>query len=232
MLVRPRRGRRRRRYGIVWKGIERRGKRRVVALKKCFNAFASGSDAQRTRGGRAAYVSPVIPEKTGRRGAAAAFERRRVAAPPRPPRGYAAGTASRARAFRGIRADIPAFVQPTTQRVGGAPRRYREVSYLLKLRGHVNVVQLRHVIRSKHGLDVYLVFERAAASQSLGGDATPGSDRRSNFRCLRRLSQRRPLAQRDGGSFRRAGTWRRTSTRSSGRICWKMCTRSTSSTSC
>mmetsp|Transcript_8408 Transcript_8408/g.25263 ORF Transcript_8408/g.25263 Transcript_8408/m.25263 type:complete len:449 (-) Transcript_8408:226-1572(-) len=71
-------------YGIVWKGIERRGKRRVVALKKCFNAFASSSDAQRI---------------------------------------------------------------------------YREVSYLLKLRGHVNVVQLRHVIRAKHDLDVYLVFE-------------------------------------------------------------------------
>lgn len=71
-------------YGIVWKGIERRGKRRVVALKKCFDAFASSSDARRT---------------------------------------------------------------------------YREASYLLKLRGHVNVVALRHVIQSKHGNDVYLVFE-------------------------------------------------------------------------
>lgn len=71
-------------YGIVWKGIERRGKRRVVALKKCFNAFASSSDSQRT---------------------------------------------------------------------------YREISYLLKLRGHVNVVMLRHVIRAKHDLDIYLVFE-------------------------------------------------------------------------
>ena len=71
-------------YGIVWKGIERRGKRRVVALKKCFNAFASSSDSQRT---------------------------------------------------------------------------YREISYLLKLRGHVNVITLRHVIRAKHDLDIYLVFE-------------------------------------------------------------------------
>ena len=70
----------------MWKGIERRGKRRVVALKKCFNAFASSSDSQRT---------------------------------------------------------------------------YREISYLLKLRGHVNVVTLRHVIRAKHDLDIYLVFESA-----------------------------------------------------------------------
>ena len=32
----------------MWKGVERRGRnRRVVALKKCFNAFASSSDAQR-----------------------------------------------------------------------------------------------------------------------------------------------------------------------------------------
>ncbi|KAJ8610588.1 hypothetical protein CTAYLR_007149 [Chrysophaeum taylorii] len=34
-------------YGIVWKGIERR-RGHVVALKKCVNAFASSSDAQRT----------------------------------------------------------------------------------------------------------------------------------------------------------------------------------------
>ena len=71
-------------YGIVWKGVERRGKRRVVALKKCFDAFASSSDARRT---------------------------------------------------------------------------YREASYLLRLRGHVNIVALRHVIESKSGNDVYLVFE-------------------------------------------------------------------------
>ena len=71
-------------YGIVWKGVERRGKRRVVALKKCFDAFASSSDARRT---------------------------------------------------------------------------YREASYLLRLRGHVNVIALRHVIESKSGNDVYLVFE-------------------------------------------------------------------------
>ena len=71
-------------YGIVWKGVERRGKRRVVALKKCFDAFASASDARRT---------------------------------------------------------------------------YREASYLLRLRGHVNIVALRHVIESKSGNDVYLVFE-------------------------------------------------------------------------
>ena len=71
-------------YGIVWKGVERRGKRRVVALKKCFDAFASSSDARRT---------------------------------------------------------------------------YREASYLLRLRGHVNIISLRHVIESKSGNDVYLVFE-------------------------------------------------------------------------
>ena len=62
----------------------RRGKRRVVALKKCFDAFASSSDARRT---------------------------------------------------------------------------YREASYLLRLRGHVNIISLRHVIESKSGNDVYLVFE-------------------------------------------------------------------------
>ena len=71
-------------YGIVWKGVERRGKRRVVALKKCFDAFHTMSDARRT---------------------------------------------------------------------------YREASYLLKLRGHVNIISLRHVIESKSGTDVYLVFE-------------------------------------------------------------------------
>ena len=70
-------------YGIVWKGVERR-KRRVVALKKCFNAFASSSDAQRT---------------------------------------------------------------------------YREISYLRLLSGHVNVIQLKNVIRAKNDLDIYLVFE-------------------------------------------------------------------------
>ena len=64
--------------------MERRGKRRVVALKKCFDAFASSSDARRT---------------------------------------------------------------------------YREASYLLRLRGHVNIISLRHVIESKSGNDVYLVFE-------------------------------------------------------------------------
>ena len=62
----------------------RRGKRRVVALKKCFDAFSTQSDARRT---------------------------------------------------------------------------YREASYLLKLRGHVNVIALRHVIESKSGTDVYLVME-------------------------------------------------------------------------
>ena len=62
----------------------RRGKRRVVALKKCFDAFHTMSDARRT---------------------------------------------------------------------------YREASYLLRLRGHVNVISLRHVIESKSGNDVYLVME-------------------------------------------------------------------------
>ena len=46
-----------------------------------------------------------------------------------------------------------------------AQRTYREISYLLKLRGHVNVVQLMHVIRAKHDLDIYLV--RATAAPSL-----------------------------------------------------------------
>ena len=40
-----------------------------------------------------------------------------------------------------------------------ARRTYREASYLLRLRGHVNIVALRHVIESKSGNDVYLVFE-------------------------------------------------------------------------
>lgn len=71
-------------YGVVWKGVERRGRRRVVALKKCFNAFASSSDAQRT---------------------------------------------------------------------------YREASYLSELRGHVNVITLKRVIRAKNDVDLYLVFE-------------------------------------------------------------------------
>ena len=84
-------------YGIVWKGIERRGKRRVVALKKCFNAFASSSDSQRT---------------------------------------------------------------------------YREISYLLKLRGHVNVITLRHVIRAKHDLDIYLVFEYMETARARRGSQT------------------------------------------------------------
>ena len=99
-------------YGIVWKGVERRGKRRVVALKKCFDAFASSSDARRT---------------------------------------------------------------------------YREASYLLRLRGHVNIVALRHVIESKSGNDVYLVFEYMEtdlevqisvlylAVPSCGGAFTPSS---------------------------------------------------------
>lgn len=34
-------------YGIVWKAIERRT-RKVVALKKCFEAFRNSTDAQRT----------------------------------------------------------------------------------------------------------------------------------------------------------------------------------------
>ena len=40
-----------------------------------------------------------------------------------------------------------------------ARRTYREASYLLRLRGHVNIISLRHVIESKNGSDVYLVFE-------------------------------------------------------------------------
>jgi len=40
-----------------------------------------------------------------------------------------------------------------------ARRTYREASYLLRLRGHVNIISLRHVIESKSGNDVYLVFE-------------------------------------------------------------------------
>ena len=34
-------------YGVVWKAIERRS-RSTVALKKCFDAFRNGTDAQRT----------------------------------------------------------------------------------------------------------------------------------------------------------------------------------------
>ena len=34
-------------YGIVWKAVEKRG-HTVVALKKCFDAFRNGTDAQRT----------------------------------------------------------------------------------------------------------------------------------------------------------------------------------------
>ena len=123
-------------YGIVWKGIERCGKRRVVALKKCFNAFASSSDSQRT---------------------------------------------------------------------------YREISYLLKLRGHINIIQLRHVIRAKHDLDIYLVFEYMETAR-----ARRGSQTRARRSLDRSTVRPRP---------------RRTSTRSSARTCSRTSTTSTSSTS-
>jgi mitogen-activated protein kinase 15 len=40
-----------------------------------------------------------------------------------------------------------------------AQRTYREVMFLLKFRGHENVVELLHAYKAENGVDLYLVFE-------------------------------------------------------------------------